>query len=107
MKRIAMAIASLSLAVSMPANAFVGRVYDPPTNVRVYPGGPVRCSITTPTTLFFTHWVGEWNYSDGACQGRGGYIHDSQIMQNNAPARPSTSGYCILRGRTVPDYYCY
>lgn len=98
----------LSLLLPLPAQAFTATVFAPPTNVRVSPGGPVRCSVTQPMTLFFTYYSGEWNYSDGACRGAGGWIHDSQLRLTSPPPSPDRlSGYCILQGRAVPDSWCY
>ena len=97
-----------TLLLASPAGAFTAQVYAPPTNVRAYPGGTVRCAITRPMTLYFSSYIGEWNYAQGACNGAGGYIHDSQIRRTDGqPLYERVSGYCILRGRTVPDSFCY
>jgi hypothetical protein len=55
------------------------RVFSPPSNVRTYPDGPVRCTLQSKTsiTTYGSYERGDWLYTD-AC-GKLGVIHSSQI----------------------------
>ncbi len=53
-------------------------IFDPPSNIRKSPNGPVLCTITEKTVIqVYAEPRGEW-YSTSACGGNG-WIHSSQI----------------------------
>lgn len=91
-------------------------VYDPPANIR---GGPSTAYRVTNTLRYLTQVnvvdkQGAWNRITYPVQG---WIHDSQIRPDCTITGPissplprsnsGTSGYCIYKGETVPDHYCY
>ena len=84
-------------------------VMDPPSNVRSSPNGAIQCSVNRSTyiNIYGSTSNGQWFKTDYC--GGSGYIHSSQITQpESVQSAPSpTSGYCILRGRPVPDHFCY
>lgn len=55
----------------------VAEVFDPPSNVRLTPGGEILCSVQVPTVINIYEQIGDWYYTD-AC-GQQGVIHSSQI----------------------------
>lgn len=52
-------------------------VFDPPSNVRTYPNGPILCTLRTQRRINLYGNEGAWFYTD-ACGGMG-MIHNSQI----------------------------
>jgi serine/threonine-protein kinase len=52
-------------------------VFDPPSNIRSSPNGPILCSVTSRGTIAIQGQAGDWYLTD-AC-GSPGYIHRGQI----------------------------
>jgi hypothetical protein len=55
----------------------VGLVFDPPSNVRTSPNGPVLCSVRSRRSINLLGRQGDWYITD-VC-GERGYIHQGQI----------------------------
>lgn len=73
-------------SISFELKAFV---FDPPSNVRTKPNGPVLCSINRKKHIAVNESSGGW-YKTQACHGKTGFIHKSQIrirpISNEEPA---------------------
>ena len=110
-------VASLVLSVAAAAKLVnAGEIspiypaaFDPPrpSIVRIYPKGPVLCTI--PKGSGAVHIVryssDNWHTTD-AC-GKLGVIHASELFIGDSEMYPIVSGYCILNGQPVPDITCY
>ncbi len=64
-------------APSSTARTGIASVFDPPSNVRISPNGPILCSIRERSTVNVYGSAGPWYYTD-IC-GETGVIHSSQI----------------------------
>ncbi|WP_198159738.1 zinc ribbon domain-containing protein [Picosynechococcus sp. PCC 7003] len=64
-------------------------VFDPPSNVRTYPNGPILCAVRSPQTINLYGNEGDWFYTD-VC-GDMGMIHTSQIRLQPGPSNPPTA----------------
>jgi hypothetical protein len=55
----------------------LAEIFDPPSNVRLTPGGDILCSVGERATIVIYRQLGDW-YATDIC-GRDGFIHSSQI----------------------------
>ena len=61
----------------------IGSVFQPPSNVRNSPNGPIQCTIRAKSTINIYGYKGDWAVTD-TC-GSKGYIHKSQFVENKKP----------------------
>ena len=61
----------------------IGSVFQPPSNVRSSPNGPIQCTIRAKSTINIYSYKGDWAVTD-TCGARG-YIHKSQFVENKKP----------------------
>ncbi|WP_254048016.1 zinc ribbon domain-containing protein [Synechococcus sp. BDU 130192] len=88
-------------------------VFDPPSNVRSYPNGPIICTVKSPQTIYLYGNQGDWFYTD-VC-GDMGMIHSSQIRRQpgasnppvapiaTSPSQAITEAIAIERVMNLPD----